>query len=60
MTVTSMLTATGLSLLRPDARCTATYEQFFTDGTASDGYGGARDLFRLPPPAPGSFIPIQP
>ncbi len=41
MTVTSAFETADLSLRRPSPHCTATYVQFFTDGTASDGYGGA-------------------
>ena len=41
MTLTPTHKTAGLSLRRPDTTCTATYERFFTDRTASDGYGGA-------------------
>lgn len=30
-----------LSLVPPDLTCAPAYERFFTDGSASDGYGGA-------------------
>lgn len=41
MTLTPSHKTAGLSLHRPDATCAAAYERFFTDGSASDGYGGA-------------------